>query len=93
MVAVGVFAAMIVALALFSRMRYFRYLIWVARDRPAALAKGCRVCGAPAVHATWHARAPRHPWPFGPTSTVAWCQTHYDEARARKQSLPPTTVQ
>jgi hypothetical protein len=40
MVAVGVFAAVIVAFVVFSRMRYFRYLIWVARDRPAALQKG-----------------------------------------------------
>jgi hypothetical protein len=37
MVAVGVFGAMVAALLVFSRMRYFRYLIWVAHDRPAAL--------------------------------------------------------
>ena len=90
MIAVGVLGAVVVALALFTRMRYFRYLIWVAHDRPAALRRGCGVCAGPAVHATWHARAPRPLWPFGPTKTVAWCQTHYDEARTRKQSPPPT---
>lgn len=92
MVAVGVFAAVIVAFVVFSRMRYFRYLMWVARDRPAALQKGCSVCGGPAVHATWHVRAAPPLWPFGPSRTVAWCQTHYDEARARRRS-PPSAVQ
>jgi hypothetical protein len=92
MVGVGVFALALVALVMFSRMQYFRYLIWVMRDRPAAMRKGCRVCGGGAVHATWHRRSKRQLWPFGPTTTVAWCQTHYDEARARKQSSPPTAV-
>jgi hypothetical protein len=92
MVAVGVFAAVFVAFVVFSRLRYFRYLIWVAHDRPTALKKGCGVCGGPAVHATWHVRTPRSLWPFGPSRTVAWCQTHYDEARARMRSTPPSAV-
>ena len=85
MVAVGILAAVLVAVALFSRVRYFRYLIWVAHDRPATLRRGCRVCGAPAVQATWHMAAPSYLRPFGPTQTVPWCQTHYDQARARSQ--------
>lgn len=92
MVGVGIFAAVLVALLTFSRMRYFRYLIWVAHDRPAAIKKGCGVCGAPAVQATWHSRGARQLWPLGPTKTRAWCQTHYDAARARKQSPPPNVV-
>jgi len=91
MAAIGVFAAVIVALALFSRVRYLRHLIWLAHDRPAALHKGCRVCGAPAVHATWRARAPSYLRPFGPTETVAWCQTHYEQALARRQTSPSRT--
>lgn len=82
MVAVGVFAAVSAAIVLLSRVRHFRYLIWVAHDRPAAMQRGC---GAPAVHATWHLRAPRYLRPFGPSQMLAWCQMHYDEARARTQ--------
>jgi hypothetical protein len=86
MAAVGVFAAVFVALALLSRLRYFRHMLWLSHDRPAALQKGCRVCGAPAVQATWHARASSYLRPFGPTETVAWCQTHYEQALARRQT-------
>ena len=71
MVGVGVFAVVIAALGALSRVRYFRYLIWVAHDRPAALQKGCRACGAPAIHATWHVKTVRPLWPFGPSTTVA----------------------
>jgi hypothetical protein len=84
-VAVGAFAVVFVAFVLFTWVRYFRYMIWVAHDRPAAMRRGCRVCGAPAVQATWHMRAPKYLRPFGPTQTVAWCQTHYEDARARNQ--------
>lgn len=92
MVGVGVFALVLVALVMFSRLQYFRYLVWVMRDRPAAMRKGCRVCGGEAVRATWHARSKRQLWPFGPTTTVAWCQTHYNEARARKHASSPTSA-
>jgi hypothetical protein len=37
MIAVGVLGALVAALLVFGRVRYFRYLIWVAHDRPAAL--------------------------------------------------------
>jgi hypothetical protein len=86
MAAVGVLAAAFVALVLLTRVRYFRYLIWVAHDRPTALQRGCRICGATAVHATWHVRAPSYLRPFGPSETVAWCQGHYEQAQARRQA-------
>jgi hypothetical protein len=89
MAAVGIVAAVFVALALFTRLRYFRYLIWVAHDRPAALQKGCRVCGAPAVQATWHMRASSYLRPFGPTETIAWCQSHYEQRAQRSAGNAP----
>lgn len=92
MAAVGVFAAVFVALGLFSRLRYFRHLVWLSHDRPVALRKGCRVCGAPAVQATWHARGSSYLRPFGPTETVAWCQTHYEQALARRRTPPSRPV-
>ena len=93
MVAVGVLAVVFVALGLVSRARRIQYLTWVARDRPTALRRGCRVCGAPAVRATWHARGPSYLRPFGPTETVAWCQRPYEQALTRRQALPRRPAQ
>jgi hypothetical protein len=88
MVGLGVIAAVVVALVLVSRLRYFRHLVLTAHDHPPALRRACRVCGAPAVHAIWHSRASSYLRPFGPTETEAWCQTHYEQVLARRQAPP-----
>lgn len=78
-------------LFIFRASRSLRYLIWIARDRPAALRAGCRVCGAEAVRATWHLKVDRRRWPFGPTVTLAWCQHHYDVMREARDQTGPAT--
>jgi hypothetical protein len=70
---------------------YLRQLFWFTHGRPAAIRKGCRVCGEPAARAFWHSTAPRPLRPFGPITTTAWCQRHYDEVR-RRNSKPPVAA-
>jgi hypothetical protein len=69
----------------YSAFNVARRLKWIYRDRPAAIAAGCRVCGGPATYASWHKRPSARPWQLR-TVTNGWCEAHY---RAIRLPRPP----
>jgi hypothetical protein len=71
----------------YSAFNIGRRLKFLYRDSPAAIRAGCRVCGAPASHASWHKRPSSRRWPMQ-TVTFGWCDAHYQAMRSPKPPAP-----
>jgi hypothetical protein len=65
-------------------VRWARYVKFLLHDAQAAKSSGCRVCGAPAVRATWHPAPGRRRWSLRNVA-FGWCERHYEDVVVKAQ--------